>query len=148
MGPPSSSLSFLASRESSRGEDAIRIRLPARTSLTLNANTFAYKLSRNFEFETLWRRIAVRPRNLSPWTPPIFICPFCDRPYVRMNSVTEQSAGTQEIPFVHIILYCEAHHWVRVECSQYPDHLQISSEARTPALSAPRVQKRTLSRDT
>ena len=96
-----------------------------------------------FEFETLWRRIAARYAGNSPGEAPepippdsdkpIFICPFCGRPFVRLNTVIEQSADTREIPSVEITLRCPARHEVRVDCSQYPDHVRITSEARAPA---------------
>jgi hypothetical protein len=136
----------------------MRIRLPARTSPTLNANRFAYNLSRLFEFEALWRRIAARySKNADARTPdsnsnsngessepiapdfdssrPSFLCPFCGCPFVRFNTVTTQSADAGKIPSARITLRCPAVHEVWIQCAQYPDHVEITSEAQAPPLS-------------
>jgi hypothetical protein len=133
-------------------EAAVKIRLPARSSPTLDARRFAYNLSRYFEFETLWRRITARWADNSPPNSngkgrdaiardkiaPLFLCPFCECPFVCIRTSTERSADSRAAAHAHVTLRCEARHQVRVQLSQYPDHVEISSEVRAPSLSARR----------
>jgi hypothetical protein len=122
----------------------MKIALPTRTIASPTVNGFVYDIARGFDFESQWRR-AARQAGGSEFAceafKPVFICPFCNAPFVHMRISAEHSSDTQKISATLVTLTCEAKHWVQVRLEQHSSYVRLSSEAQAPSLSTQRSKQ-------
>jgi hypothetical protein len=114
----------------------MKIALPTRTIASPTVSGFVYNIARGFDFESQWRRAVLQAggsKFASEALKPVFICPFCNAPFVRMRISAEQSSNPQENSAALVTLTCEQKHWVEIRLEQCSSCVRLSSQAQAPS---------------